>query len=78
MSAGTSPDAENPVSADMIEWADVVLVMETVHRRKLNERFKSELQAKKIVVLDIADDYALMDPELVRILKVRVPRCVDL
>ena len=78
MSAGTSPDAENPISADLIEWADVVLAMEKIHRRKLNERFKAKFKAKKIVVLDIADDYSLMDSELVRILKVKVPRCVDL
>jgi predicted protein tyrosine phosphatase len=52
--------------------------MEEIHRRKLNERFKGKLQAKKIVVLDIADDYSFMDSELVRILKVKVPRRVDL
>jgi predicted protein tyrosine phosphatase len=78
MSAGTSPDAENPISAELIEWADVVLAMEKMHRRKLNELFKAKLKAKKIVVLDIPDDYSFMDSELVRILKVKVPRCVDL
>jgi len=78
MSAGISPDAETRVSADLIGWADVVLVMEKVHRRKLNERFKPHLKAKKLVVLDIRDDYGFMDPELVRILKMKVPRCVDL
>jgi len=45
MSAGISPEAETRVSADLIEWADVVLVMEKVHRRKLNERFKPHLKA---------------------------------
>jgi predicted protein tyrosine phosphatase len=78
ISAGTSPDAENPISADLIEWADVVLAMERIHRRKLNERFGARLKAKKVVVLDIPDDYGFMDPDLVRILKVKVPRCIDL
>jgi predicted protein tyrosine phosphatase len=78
ISAGTSPDAENPISADLIAWADVVLAMEKTHRRKLNERFTAELKAKRVVVLDIPDDYGFMDSELVRILKVRVPRCIDL
>ena len=78
MSAGISAEAETRVSAGLIEWADAVHVMEKVHRGKLNERFKSQLKAKKLPVLDIRDDYSLMDPELVRILKVKVPRCVDL
>jgi predicted protein tyrosine phosphatase len=78
LSAGTSPDAENPISAELIEWADVVLAMEKMHRRKLNERFKAKFKAKKIVVLDIPDDYSFMDSDLVRILKVKVPRWVDL
>lgn len=29
--AGTNADAETPVSADLIEWADIVFVMEKVH-----------------------------------------------
>ena len=50
--------------------------MEKTHRSKLNERFKSALKTKKLVVLDIPDKYEHMDPELVRILKEKVPRYV--
>lgn len=78
MSAGTSPDAEAVVSADMIEWADVILVMEPAHRRRLNEMFGSQLKDKRVVVLGIPDRYAYMDPELVRILNAKVPRYVRL
>ena len=78
MSAGTSPDAEAVVSAEMIEWADVILVMEPAHRKRLNEMFKSQLRDKRIVVLDIPDRYEYMDPELVRILEAKVPRYVRL
>jgi predicted protein tyrosine phosphatase len=69
LSAGTSPDAETPVSADLIEWADLVLVMENVHRRRLKERLGPTLRNKKLVVLGIPDKYEYMDVELVRILK---------
>jgi predicted protein tyrosine phosphatase len=69
LSAGTNPDAENPVSADLIEWAEVVFAMESVHRRRLLKRFGSLLRAKRIVVLGIPDNYKYMEPELVRILK---------
>lgn len=55
-----------------------MLVREKVHRRKLNQRFGPELRGKKLVVLDIPDDYSLMDPVLVDILKVKVLRCVNL
>jgi predicted protein tyrosine phosphatase len=72
LSAGTSPDAENPISADLIEWADLLLVMEAVHRRRIKQRFGSLLREKRMVVLGIRDDYEYMDPELVRILRQKV------
>jgi predicted protein tyrosine phosphatase len=40
-SAGTSPDAECPVSADLLEWADQVFVMEQRQRRYLQAHFGS-------------------------------------
>jgi predicted protein tyrosine phosphatase len=72
LSAGTSPDAETPVSADLIEWADLVIAMESVHRRRLRDRFGPLLKTKKIVVLGIPDNYEYMDPELMRILEDKV------
>ena len=76
ISAGTNNDAPTPVSADLIEWADVILCMEKVHRNKLTSKFKAEFKTKRLVVLDIPDNYDYMDPELVRILKAKVPRYV--
>jgi predicted protein tyrosine phosphatase len=72
LSAGVSPDAENPVSADLMEWSDLVLVMEPAHRRKLQKRFGSLLRRKQIVVLNIPDKFGFMDAELVRMLEERV------
>lgn len=77
-SAGTNHDAESPISADLIEWADIVLVMEKSHKNKLTTKFKSDFKAKKLVVLEIPDEFEYMDPELVRILKAKVPRYVRL
>jgi predicted protein tyrosine phosphatase len=71
-SAGTEPDAQIVVSVDLIEWADMILVMEQFHGRELNDRFKGELRGKRLVVLGIPDRYLYMDPELVRILKTKV------
>ncbi len=77
-SAGTEDDAEVPVSLDLVEWAEIILVMESYHRKRLLERFGSGIRDKKIVVLAIRDDYERMDLELVKILKERVPRHLGL
>ncbi len=70
-SAGLSPDAEVLLSLEQIEWADLILVMEKVHRVRLNRKFGSRLAGKRVVVLDIPDNYPFMDSELVRLLEAR-------
>jgi predicted protein tyrosine phosphatase len=71
-SAGTNVDAETPVSADLIEWADVVVVMEQHHARFLHERFGYLLRRKRVAILGIPDRYEYMDAELVELLKEKV------
>lgn len=77
ISAGTNKDCETPVSGDLIEWADVILVMENSHKRKVTNRFAPLLGNKKVGVLSIPDHFEYMDPLLVELLKRRVPRYVD-
>jgi predicted protein tyrosine phosphatase len=74
MSAGTNHDADNPVTSELLEWADVVFVMEREHRQKLQKRFRAALKSTKVICLDIPDDYEFMDPELVRILEIKMAR----
>ena len=76
-SAGLSPDAELRLSAEQVEWADLILVMERTHRTRLNRGFKKALGGKKVVVLGIPDDYGFMDPELVELLKARCTPYLD-
>jgi predicted protein tyrosine phosphatase len=73
-SAGLNHDAENPVTPELLQWADLVFVMERAHRAKLSTRFKSHLGNTRIVCLDIPDEYAFMDPGLVRLLRDKVTR----
>jgi len=75
-SAGVAPDAENPVTPELIAWADVILVMEPAHRAKLTRLFPAALRGKRVVCLDIPDEYDFMDPELVRLLRDRVGRAI--
>ena len=71
-SAGLASDADCTLSSDQIEWAELIFVMEKRHRAQLNQRFKPYLSGKKIVCLDIPDNYQLMQPELIALLRKRV------
>jgi predicted protein tyrosine phosphatase len=59
-------DAENSIDTEQVEWADVIVVMEKHHRNKLQKRFYSALKSKRVVVLDIPDEYGFMDEGLIR------------
>lgn len=74
--AGTNSDAETPVSGDLIEWADIILVMEKAHRNKVSKKYKSLLKDKRLIVLDIPDNYECMQPELIKLLKSKVSKIV--
>ena len=71
-SAGLASDADTVLTADQVEWADVIFVMEKAHRTKLTQRFKSQLKGKKIVCLDIPDNYEFMQAELVLALEKKI------
>lgn len=71
-SAGLAPDAEELLTPEHLEGIDIVFVMEKAHRQKLNRQFKKHIGKAKIVCLDIPDDYAFMQPELITLLKARV------
>ena len=71
-SAGLAPDAEEECSAELVEWADIIFVMERAHRAKLQRRFKAHLKRARVICLDIPDAYAFMQPELVALLEKKV------
>ena len=74
LSAGLNHDAETPCSPDLLKWADIVFVMEKAHRTRLTQRFQPHLKNTRVICLDIGDDYAFMQPELVKLLQSRVAR----
>ena len=73
-SAGTNNDAENPLTAELVDWAQVIVVMEKQHRTKVSTRFRKRLAGKRVVCLDLRDDYAFMQVELVGLLEARAAR----
>ena len=76
--AGTNADAETTVSGDLIEWADIIFVMEKSHRNKISKKYKELLKNKRLVVLEIPDIYERMQPELIQLLKTKVSRLVQI
>ena len=42
-SAGLNHDAPQPVTPDLLEWADVIFVMEKAHLSRLRKRFRKHL-----------------------------------
>ena len=76
-SAGTSPKAKKSVSATDIQWADVIFVMESKHQQRMKATFGKLLNYKRLVVLNIADDYKFMDLELVEIFETEAAQFLD-
>jgi predicted protein tyrosine phosphatase len=73
-SAGLNQDAETPVSSELLAWSDLVFVMENAHRNKLSKKFRAHLRGKRVICLQIPDDYDYLDPMLIQLLKQRVTK----
>ena len=73
-SAGVNPDADQVVTPELLEWAHLIFVMEKAHKNKLASRFQKSLKGKRIVCLDIRDDFSFMEPSLVKLLESKVTR----
>jgi predicted protein tyrosine phosphatase len=73
-SAGTNNDAETVLTSEQIDWADIIFVMEKTHRNKVSKKFRKHLNGKRVVCLDIPDDYDYMQPELVQLLETKAGR----
>ena len=71
-SAGLDKSSEVPLSHEEIRWADIIFVMEKRHRSKLANKFQPWLKNKRVVCLDIPDNYDYMEPALVALLKKKV------
>ncbi|VTP16036.1 Low molecular weight phosphotyrosine protein phosphatase [Phytobacter ursingii] len=77
-SAGTSRHAKKPVSAEWLQWAEVICVMEQKHKNRLMADFRRIIGNKPLHVLDIPDDYRYMEPALIALLEEIVPPVLGL
>ena len=70
-SAGLGNDADVQLSTEQIAWANIIFVMEKAHRNRLSKNFRPHLNGKRVICLDIPDDYEYMQPELIRLLEIK-------
>jgi predicted protein tyrosine phosphatase len=73
-SAGLNRGADNPLTTELVEWAELIFVMERGHKAKLSLEFKPYLRGKRVVCLNIPDNYKFMEPALIKLLHVKVDR----
>ena len=73
-SCGTSESSRIKINENLLNWADVVLVMEKKHFSMIKQKFPFVAQNKPISVLYIADVFELMDEKLVELLRVKCER----
>jgi predicted protein tyrosine phosphatase len=71
-SAGTSETANVPVGQELLEWAETIFVMEKAHHNRLSKRWRKHMGNKRVVCLNIPDEYEYMDPQLVKLLEDKV------
>ena len=76
-SRGTSRDAERTIRMADLAWADLVFVMESKHKQRLQSDFPSATRFKTIHVLDIPDDYQYMDEELIAMLRSEIDTLLE-
>jgi predicted protein tyrosine phosphatase len=76
-SAGLSNDADDLLSTEQLEWADIVFVMEPRQKIRLNSKYASVMRGKQVITLDIQDLYSFMQPELIEILNKKLKPYLD-
>jgi predicted protein tyrosine phosphatase len=71
-SAGTEPSAKIKLNSKTILWADLIFVMEKKHKQRMIQNFPNESAGKRIIILDILDEYKFMDAELIEDIEMKV------
>jgi predicted protein tyrosine phosphatase len=67
-SRGLSSKARRKLSATDVTWAELIFVMEAEHRERLVQNHSDAIGERPVHVLDIPDEYPLMDPGLIELL----------
>ena len=71
-SAGTQPGARIAITEGHIGWADMIFVMERSHLRRVKRKFPEALVGKKVICLQIPDEFDFMHPDLLDELRAKL------
>jgi predicted protein tyrosine phosphatase len=64
-SAGTQPEARIVVTERHLGWADIIFCFEKSHLSRLRRKFPEAMRGKRVICLNIPDDYQCMEPALI-------------
>lgn len=76
LSAGTWLHARRKISRELLDWADKIFVMEEHHKDAVLD-LKPDAE-NKIILLDIPDAYPKSHPELVKTLKAKLSKHLNI
>jgi predicted protein tyrosine phosphatase len=76
-SAGTSQEALARVNANMLDWADLIFIMDEQQRAALQQRFPRHPALDRLICLEIPDEFTFLQPELIDLLEARVTRHLE-
>lgn len=71
-SAGTENNSRIKVTVGLLGWADIIFCMEKKHAQRIKMKYQDVIEDKKLVVLNIYDDYQFMEESLIDILESEV------
>ncbi len=74
-SAGLAPDAQTRLSAEQLEWAEIVFVMERAHKAKLSARFGIRLSTRRLSASTFPTATHTCSPNSSRCSSARPVRC---
>ena len=60
------------LTGELILWADLIFVMESEFEEYIKNTFPEVASSKKIICLNIPDNYYFMEPALIELIKSRV------
>lgn len=68
-SAGTEANSRIKVTAGLLSRADIIFCMEKKHVRRIKDKYGDIICDKKVICLNIQDEYEYMDSDLIDILE---------
>ncbi|GAA6181470.1 low molecular weight protein tyrosine phosphatase family protein [Shimia sp. NS0008-38b] len=71
--AGLSRDADEHLTREHLEWADLVVVMERRQSKQMTSLMGALPKSTRLACLSIPDQFQFMQPELIALLRQKLP-----